>query len=279
MANSKLVVGTVATLVLSSLALPSSLQPATEDEVFPPDLHRPMGKSPMAFRPLCQTSLAQPGLASRCEVGGERVECPHQHFLHAGAKLGATPGATGAWVLTDAYVYFLDRGLASEVATQLAGSSVIEFGAGKGCYSGALIDSENLTSVRAYDGAPGIGTLSHGLVKQADLTADLDLGCASYVMSFEVAEHIPKDKGTVPGRKEKAHLLLYATTLTTFLVYLLPCAHLQRPPFSPISTRTTRTACSSAGRRSTTRSAAATAMSTRSRKHTLCSECRSWGTH
>jgi len=68
---------------------------------------------------------------------------------------------------------------------------MIEFGAGKGCYTEALRSSGKLTSVDGYDGSANIATLTSGLVHTADLTTKLDLGCADYVLSFEVAEHIP----------------------------------------------------------------------------------------
>ena len=52
-------------------------------------------------------------------------------------------------------------------------------------------DSKAFARVDGFDGAPGIGKLTSGLVKHADLTKDLSLGCADVVLCLEVAEHIP----------------------------------------------------------------------------------------
>ena len=48
----------------------------------------------------------------------------------------ALPSQTGAWGLGRAYVYMLDVGLANALAELFAGSSVVELGAGLGCYTG-----------------------------------------------------------------------------------------------------------------------------------------------
>ena len=45
---------------------------------------------------------------------------------------------TGAWMLAPTYTYFLDRGLAGSLAKLFAGTSVVEVGAGKGCYADFL---------------------------------------------------------------------------------------------------------------------------------------------
>ena len=63
----------------------------------------------------------------------------------------------GAWRLQAAnYTYFMDRGLVSALAKHFAGGSVLELGAGKGCYSAALRRTGLMTGVRAIDGAPGV---------------------------------------------------------------------------------------------------------------------------
>ena len=48
----------------------------------------------------------------------------------------ALPSQTGVWGLGRAYVYMLDVGLANALAEFFAGSSVVELGAGLGCYTG-----------------------------------------------------------------------------------------------------------------------------------------------
>ena len=46
--------------------------------------------------------------------------------------------------------------------------------------------------VRAIDGAPGVAAITGGLVQTADLTTELRLGVADWVLCLEVAEHIPR---------------------------------------------------------------------------------------
>ena len=59
-------------------------------------------------------------------------------------------------------MYSLDVGLAASLASVFRGHSVIEFGAGMGCYTGALLDEK--IDVTAYDGVPDVHRISHGLV-------------------------------------------------------------------------------------------------------------------
>ena len=82
--------------------------------------------------------------------------------------------------------------LVEAIATMAQGTSVIEFGSGMGCYVAALKDSHRLAWAEGFDGAPAIGELTRGLVRNADLTnPNLRLGCADVVLCLEVAEHIP----------------------------------------------------------------------------------------
>ena len=102
---------------------------------------------------------------------------------------GATPTATGAWEVPDSYVYFMDRGLVAALGVLMAGGSVIELGAGKGCYTAAL--RRRGVAASAYDGGPNIAQLTGGLVQRADLTKELGLAPADWVLCLETAEHIP----------------------------------------------------------------------------------------
>lgn len=80
--------------------------------------------------------------------------------------------------------------------------TVLELGAGMGCYTAALRDMSKKTpglaprEVRAIDGAPGIMDLTDGLVGEADLTTALQLDAADWVLSFEVQKtlRMPSDK-------------------------------------------------------------------------------------
>ena len=72
----------------------------------------------------------------------------------------------------------------------LHGSTVVEFGAGHGCYT-SFLRGRGLR-VSAYDGIEGVGGLTHGLVTTADLTLRLKLPSADWVLAMEVAEHVPR---------------------------------------------------------------------------------------
>ena len=137
-----------------------------------------------SWEPTCHVTFDK----AVCERGGVRVPCPK------GNRAGATPGSTGAWTLSAGYTYFLDPGLVEALARHFGDSSVLELGAGKGCYSSALRRAG--IPVRAYDGAPGIAELTGGLVHTADLTSDLTLQLgkksADWVLCLEVGEHIPQ---------------------------------------------------------------------------------------
>ena len=88
--------------------------------------------------------------------------------------------------------YKLDRGLASALARFFAGSSVIEFGAGHGCYSDVLRRAGRNISVRPFDGAPGVGAATRGFVRHADLSRPLRYGPSDWVLCLEMAEHVPR---------------------------------------------------------------------------------------
>ena len=140
-----------------------------------------------SWEPTCRITFR------KCERGGLSVPCPK-----AKAKrdfwAGATPGSTGAWTVTEEFTHFLDRGLVEALARHFRDSSVLELGAGTGCYTSALRRAG--IPVRAYDGAPGIAELTGGLVHTADLTSDLTLQLgkksADWVLCLEVGEHIPR---------------------------------------------------------------------------------------
>ena len=68
---------------------------------------------------------------------------------------------------------------------------VNEFGAGKGCYTDALRIAG--VNVHGFEGARNISKLTDGFIRHADLTTELSLERRDWVMSFEVAEHVPKE--------------------------------------------------------------------------------------
>ena len=80
------------------------------------------------------------------------------------------------------------------------GASLLELGAGMGCYTAALRDLAAHSAVgpseaRGFDGAPGVTALTDGLVGEADLTTRLQLRQADWLLSLEVGEHVPSYVG------------------------------------------------------------------------------------
>ena len=113
----------------------------------------------------------------------------------------------GGLALADVHgvVHLLDRGLADSLVNLFAGASVVELGAGKGCYADAL--RRVRLDVRAFDGAPNVRDLTGGLVERADLSAPLVVPPADWVLCLETAEHIP--------REHEAQLLVNLDRLNT----------------------------------------------------------------
>ena len=122
-----------------------------------------------------------------CWQAGKPRSCPakSQAGCHA-----CGISSTGAWRPTPTHTYFLDLGLAWALTNALRGASVVEFGAGHGCYTSFL--REQGLRVSAYDGVEGVAELTHGLVTTADLTQRLGLPSADWVLAMEVAEHVPR---------------------------------------------------------------------------------------
>ena len=119
-------------------------------------------------------------------------DCPWRSVTNADAP--KVSKKTGSWALTQAYIYYLDKGLVFALARFFLrnGGSLVEFGAGKGCYSEGL-RAAGVRTVRAYDGAPNVAVVTNATVRHADLTeANLQLGMSDWVLCTEVAEHIPR---------------------------------------------------------------------------------------
>ena len=105
--------------------------------------------------------------------------------------------SSGAWILPPNYTYFLDRGLVSRLSQLFEASSVVELGAGKGCYADALRRAPSARgrqiTVRAFDGAPDVSTITGGLVEHADLSSAIKMRPGDWVLCLETAEHIPRE--------------------------------------------------------------------------------------
>lgn len=108
--------------------------------------------------------------------------------------------ATGGWCihntkeLGEGGFHKTDLKLAQALALFFKGKRVASFGDGPGRYKKILDESGQLAVYDAYDGAPYSEQLSEGRVKFLDLTLpQFGLPVYDYVISLEVAEHIPKD--------------------------------------------------------------------------------------
>ena len=132
-----------------------------------------------------------------------RVRCP-RHGQNV-------PDDSGGWTLNEAYTYKLDRRVLREYTRLFAGATVTELGAGKGCYTKALLATKRVKAVRAFDGARNIASLTDGLVQFADLSKPGHLesmdgagpnraarredghgdSSSDWALSTEVGEHIP----------------------------------------------------------------------------------------
>eukprot|EP00966_Prymnesium_polylepis_P319347 7375820-Prymnesium_polylepis.1 len=95
------------------------------------------------FAPVCRTNVSDgsnicpaanhmlKSCVTTCSQRGESVDC----LLGGSARPG---GASGEWQLDGGYMYALDLRLAAALAALFNGSTVVEFGAGEGCYTERL---------------------------------------------------------------------------------------------------------------------------------------------
>lgn len=102
---------------------------------------------------------------------------------------------TGAWDIGPNTRYYLDELFALSVAAAFTNHSIINFGAGIGHYEDlfrriALSDGK---SIRGYEGARNVENITSNLVHQLDLTKLEFVNPADFVLSSEVAEHIPPE--------------------------------------------------------------------------------------
>ena len=106
---------------------------------------------------------------------------------------------TGAYILPKNFVYRFDQSFAKAILNILNnnatsdGSTVLELGAGLGCYTHYFNASGKLSRIAGYEGAANVNELTNGFIKHADLTEEHDFGQFDWVISLEVAEHIPSE--------------------------------------------------------------------------------------
>lgn len=108
--------------------------------------------------------------------------------------------ASGGWCIHDAKelgeggFHKTDLKLAAALIEFFKGKRVASFGDGPGQYKKILDESGQLIAYDAFDGAPYSEQLSEGRVKFLDLTLpQFGLPVYDYIISLEVAEHIPKE--------------------------------------------------------------------------------------
>ena len=123
----------------------------------------------------------------RCICGQHRVLCPSSNRSDS-----TRPNVTssGGWSSGPDYTYLLDEKLVLAIVSLIGQtSSIIELGAGSGCYISALRRA-GVQHARGYDyNAAG---RSEGLVRHANLAERQKLGAEDWALSLEVGEHIPK---------------------------------------------------------------------------------------
>jgi 2-polyprenyl-3-methyl-5-hydroxy-6-metoxy-1,4-benzoquinol methylase len=107
--------------------------------------------------------------------------------------------SSGAWYLPQNFMYKFDQKFANAILDRVVeGGSVLELGAGLGCYTYYFRDSGKVLSIDGYEGAANVEEMSEGFIKQADLTKIQVFGSAQqqlydWVVCMEVAEHIPPE--------------------------------------------------------------------------------------
>ncbi|KAL3771197.1 hypothetical protein ACHAW5_008905 [Stephanodiscus triporus] len=136
--------------------------------------------------PICST--AQNTCVRPFFPNPDTVTCP------VAVKPGAS--STGAYILPNNFVYRFDRKFANAILNNVTalGSSVLELGAGLGCYTYYFNNSGRLSQIVGYEGASNVFDVSGGFIKQADLAVKQDFGQRfDWVICLEVAEHIPEE--------------------------------------------------------------------------------------
>jgi len=104
--------------------------------------------------------------------------------------------SSGAWRLSENFMYKFDQNFADAVLDRVISGSVLELGAGLGCYTTYFHDSGKISSIIGYEGAVNVEPMTENFIHQADLTQKNDFGgyqTYDWVVCMEVAEHIPSE--------------------------------------------------------------------------------------
>ncbi|KAH3750733.1 uncharacterized protein LOC127847594 [Dreissena polymorpha] len=111
-----------------------------------------------------------------------------------GEKVSSTGGWCAQTSVEDSGQHKTDTKLVPVLAEFFEGKYVGSFGDGPGRYKQLLLETKKLKGYDAYDGAPFSEKTSDGRVSFLDLTLpQYGLPLYDWVMSLEVAEHIPQD--------------------------------------------------------------------------------------
>ena len=114
--------------------------------------------------------------------------CPNKCCYHVPVSHVSSNGSYALDTCKNAHM--VDVKFATHLATLFAGKSVLEMGAGCGCYTHRLALSG--VDVTALDGTSNIEELTNGIVRTQDVTVPFLQGSVfDWVLSLEVAEHIP----------------------------------------------------------------------------------------
>lgn len=142
-------------------------------------------ESTVSYVPVCQTPEV------RCVKPSyptpKRVDCPKN------SKSGAQPSSSGAWVIPAGYTYEFDQKFADAILEFLPeAGTILELGAGLGCYTHYFLKSGKFTNVVGIEVASNVNELTSGFIHQADLTEKQEFNHFDWVICLEVPEHIPK---------------------------------------------------------------------------------------
>ena len=120
----------------------------------------------------------------------------HNSKKHRNNTMTGRPAKNGMWTMpTCENAHVVDVPLAEHLSSSLfRGGSLLELGAGCGCYGARFERATTPPSEMAlFDGTTNIDALTNGHVQPRDLSQPLSLGRKfDWVVSLEVGEHIPR---------------------------------------------------------------------------------------
>jgi hypothetical protein len=124
-----------------------------------------------------------------------RLHGAYQIIGRLNCKLNDNITSSGGWCSTASNTeHRADEKFASGLSNFLKNKHVASFGDGSGYYKSKLLQLNQILSYDAFDGAPFVEEATKGLVKFLDLSLPIyHLSVYDWVLSIEVAEHIPKE--------------------------------------------------------------------------------------